>query len=269
MFVSCVTWRIINNEVLKKTNRENNYTLNIEGKKNSNLNDIATAFSKYFTDIAENIQKHLKDNNSYDKPMSYMTYLTNAFESPFPTINITKTTSKEIERIILSLKSSQPHGYDEISNNILKTCKAFISELISFLCNKVLFEGIFPDRLKYITIIPVHKKGDKNLVSNYRPISLLTSINKIFEKVIYNRLLKHLNEQNILSKHQFCFRENLGTDNAIYSLISGILGSLNKKMQICGIFCDLEKAFDCVSHHISLTKLRYYGIQDRQTIQPI
>jgi hypothetical protein len=77
-------------------------------------------------------------------------------------------------------------------------------------------------------------------------------------------LLKHLNEQNILSKHQFGFRENLGTDNAIYSLISGILDSLNKKMQICGIFCDLEKVFDCVSHHILLTKLRYYGIQDKQ-----
>jgi hypothetical protein len=127
-----------------------------------------------------------------------------------------------------------------------------------------LFEGIFPDKLKYATIVPIHKKGNKNLVSNYRPISILTSINKIFEKVMYNRLLKHLNEKSILSKHQFGFRENKETDNATYSLISGILDSLNKKMQVSGIFYELEKAFDCVSHEILLTKLRYYDIKDKQ-----
>jgi hypothetical protein len=108
--------------------------------------------------------------------MSYMTYLTNAFESPVPSIKITKTTSREIERIILSLKSSQTHGYDEISNNILIICKSFISGPVSYLCNKMLFEVIFPDRLKYATIIPIYKRGDKNLVLNYRPISILTSI---------------------------------------------------------------------------------------------
>jgi hypothetical protein len=123
-----------------------------------------------------------------------MTYLTDAFESPVPSIKITKTPSREIERIILSLKLTQTHGYDEISNNILKICKTFISEPVSYLCNKMLFEGIFPDRLKYATIIPIYKKGDKNLVLNYRSISILTSINKIVEKVMYCRLLKHLKE---------------------------------------------------------------------------
>jgi hypothetical protein len=105
----------------------------------------------------------MKENSSTDKSKStsFMTYLTNAFESPFPNLNITKTTSREIERIILSLKSSQTHEYDEISNNILKACKSFISEPITFLCDKVLFEGIFPDRLKYATIVPIHKRGDK------------------------------------------------------------------------------------------------------------
>jgi hypothetical protein len=158
---------------------------------------FAITFSNYFTDVADNIHKHVKENSSHDKskPVSFMTYLTHAFESPFPSINVTKTTSREIERIILSLKSSQMHGYDEMSNNIFKACKTFISEAVSFLCNKVLFEGIFPNRLKYDTIVPIHKKGDKNLVSYYRPIFILTSMNKIFEKVMYNRLLKHLNEK--------------------------------------------------------------------------
>jgi hypothetical protein len=126
-----------------------------------------------------------------------------------------------------------------------------------------LFEGIFPGRLKYATVIPIYKKGDKNLVSNYRPISILTSINKIFEKVMCTRLIKHLKDNSILSKYQFGFKENQGTDNAIYFLIFRI-DSLNKKMHGSGIFCDLEKVFDCISNEILLNKLRYYGIKDKQ-----
>jgi hypothetical protein len=99
-----------------------------------------------------------------------------------------------------------------------------------------MFKGIFPDRLKYATIIPINKKGDKNLVLNYSPISILISINKIFGKVMYSRLLKHPKENSILSKYQLGFRENQGTENTLYCLITKILDSLNKKMQISGIF---------------------------------
>jgi hypothetical protein len=260
------TWRIINSEVLKKVNEENIQTPNIEGKKNTNLNAIVETFNKYFSGVAENIHKYIKENGDNDKSKAtnYMTYMSDACESPLPSIKIIQTTSREIERIIWSLKSSQTHGYDEILNNILKACKNFISEPISYLCNRALLEGIFPDRLKYATIVPIYKKGDKNLESHYRPISILTSISKIFEKVMHSRLLKHLNDNSILSKHQFGFRENQGTENAIYSLISGILDSLNKKMQVCGIFCDLEKTFDCVSRKVLLNKLRYYGVKDKQ-----
>jgi hypothetical protein len=201
----------------------------MNGKKIINSYDTANTFNKYFTDVADNIHKHIKVNGSNDKSksISYMTYLTNAFESPYPSIIITKTTSREIEEILLSPKSSNSHGYDEISNNILKNCKTFISQPISFLCNKVLFEGTYPDRLKYATITPIYKKGHNNLVSNYRPISILTSINNIFEKVMYSRLLKHFQENRILSKYQFGFRDNQGTENAIYCLILRILDSLN------------------------------------------
>jgi hypothetical protein len=108
------------------------------------------------------------------------------------------------------------------------------------------------------------RKVIKNIVTNYRPSSILTSFNKIFEKVMYSRLLKHLGDNNIFSNHQFGFRVNQGTDNAIFKLISRILNSLYKKMLVGGIFCDLEKAFDCVSHEVLLYKLRYYGIKYKQ-----
>jgi hypothetical protein len=188
--------------------------------------------------------------SSTDNGEDYMAYMDNAFGSPFPKIQISKTTSVEIERIIKSLKSSYTYGYGEISINILKACKTFISTPFSYLHNRVLFEGVIPDRLKYATIIPVFKKGDRKDLSNCRPISILTSFNKIFEKVMYRRLVQHFSDHNILSKYQYGFRAKLGTDNAIFNFITEILHSLNHKSMVGGIFCDLEKAFDCVSHEV-------------------
>ena len=106
---------------------------------------------------------------------------------------------------------------------------------------------------------PLLKKGDKKDVANYRPISLLTSFSKVFEKIIYNRLLKHIETNNILVNEQFGFRIS-STDKASYKLIHEILNALNDKMMVGGIFCDLQKAFDCVNHNILLKKLEFCGI---------
>ena len=173
------------------------------------------------------------------------------------------TTAKEIERIIQSLKTKTSYGYDEISTKILKISCPFISSPINHICNKMLFWGVFPDRLKYAIIKPLHKNDDRCEVSNYRPISLLTSFSKIFETVMQKRILKHLTKYNILSTEQYGFRVGLRTDNATYKLTTEILNAMNNKLQIGGIFCDLEKAFDCVNHDILLSKLKFYGINDK------
>jgi len=99
------------------------------------------------------------------------------------------------------------------------------------------------------------QKGNKFELSNYRPISLLTSFSKIFEKVIYKRLVNHVSALNILSKAQYGFRTNMSTDNAIYQLTNNILKALDNKQLVGGMFCDLSKAFDCVNHETLLSKL--------------
>ena len=95
-------------------------------------------------------------------------------------------------------------------------------------------------------------------MANYKPISLLTAFSKVFERIIYDRLLQHIETNNILTAEQFGFRAFSSTDKASYKLIDGILDALNNKMMVGGIFCDLQKAFDCVNHSTLLTKLKFY-----------
>jgi hypothetical protein len=98
---------------------------------------------------------------------------------------------------------------------------------------------------------------------NYRPVSLLTSFSKIFETVMQRRILKHITNYSILSTEQYGFRLGLRTNNATFKLITEILNAMNNKQLVGGIFCDLEKEFDCVNYDILLCKLKFYGIKDK------
>jgi retron-type reverse transcriptase len=101
---------------------------------------------------------------------------------------------------------------------------------------------------------------------SYRPISLLTSFSKVIEKAIHNRLIDHLNNNNLLKPQQFGFRRNLSTENAIFNLTHEILKALNSKMIVGSIFFDLEEAFDSINHSLLLTKHPHYGISGKSKL---
>jgi len=219
-------------------------------------------FNKYFLSIADKITNDVryKNRESCKTLKSPTHYLAKLFHKPFPNIQCHNTSTKEIEKIIKSLNLKKSYGYDEISTEILKISAPFISSPLTYICNRSILYGIFPTRLKYSLIKPIYKKGDRENAANYRPISLLTAFSKVFEKIIYNRLIQHIETNNILRDAQFGFRTFSSTEKASYKLINGILNALNNRMVVGGIFWDLQKAFHCVNHNILLTKLKYYGI---------
>ena len=130
--------------------------------------------------------------------------------------------------------------------------------------NKSFIEGKFPNILKFADICPIYKKSDKYKCENYRPISLLSNLSKIFERAMHTRLYKFFEAYNLLFETQFGFRKQHSTSHAILSIIDDIKENLDNKTFTCGVFIDLEKAFDTVNHDILLKKLQHYGIRGSQ-----
>jgi len=120
-----------------------------------------------------------------------MQYLVNAFQQTLSPIKLKSVTEKEIYEINKSLKWKTSYGYDEVPSWIEKLSMPFISTPFIYICNKTLSTGTFPTWLKLSQVYLIFKKGNKTEMYDYRPVSLLTTLSKIFEKVIYNRLLQH------------------------------------------------------------------------------
>ena len=213
---------------------------------------VANNFNNFFSSIGMQIQNKIHSDHT-----NFQQYLTNPSNVEFI---VRPVEPDEVCKLISSFKINKSLGPNSVPQQILSLVKNEISESLTTLINMSFSSGVYPNKLKIAEIIPVHKSGSKLEVNNYRPISLLSNINKIFEKLIYERVYSFLTEQNSFYELQFGFRNKHSTAHALFSLTEQIRKALDNNSFACGIFIDLKKAFDTVDHTILLSKLKHYGI---------
>lgn len=246
-------WKHIKNVTYMSKQRESSSSLLLTNPSPIlSANHVNNFFVNVGKSLAEQIPKHY-----CVEPSSQKSNIGCSLKS----FGLLDTDEEEITRIITGLKDDCAVGWDNISNKILKLFKHILVPPLTHIFRICFSQGIFPSGLKQAVVVPIFKSGNKALVNNYRPISLLPSISKILEKIVNTRLVNYLENNKYLSPAQFGFRAKLSTADAVHTLTDYVSEELGKGNQTLGIFLDLAKAFDTVSVPILLNKLEAIGIR--------
>ena len=231
-------WRVINETVLNKTKKASNTIAEImtpHGQKTSNSYDIANILNEYFLHFAKTLR-----SNSHSQRLQNVRNPSTMFIEP--------VTAEEIKTEILKLKNNSSPGIDNITPNDLKLIIDKVSKILALLINEFINNACFPSSLKKTKVIPIHKGGSKDSPYNYRPISLIPVIGKLYEKILNKRLISFIESTTELDKNQFGFQKRSSTDAALCQVIHNINKYLDKGEYVLVLFIDLRKAFDLVDH---------------------
>ena len=248
-----ITIKEIINHTKNKKNLPKLFRINEENV--SDPQRIANSFNEYFNQIGPQLSRNISHPN---RNITFKDFLPVTTHRQF---DFHEVSEKHILDILTKLPTKTSRGIDGFSTKFLKEIKSNLLTPLHILVNQAIKTGKFPQKLKIARIVPVYKKEDETLISNYRPISVLPAISKIFEKVIQLQLNEYFESQKLLFPSQYGFRERHNTEFAVIENMDRVVDCMEKKGTPLNIFLDLSKAFDTLDHLILLEKLSYYGIR--------
>ena len=239
------------NHVLNKNNKNTINQLKINNETISDPLHMAQALNNHFSSICTNSQA----------ANSYITAGSPAINSHNGSFAFKKIQPIEVYRAICELKESCGAGPDGLEAKYIKLAAHTLMYPLTDLFNLSLSSCSFPSIWKCGKVTPIFKNGDPSDPNNYRPISIICTTAKIFEKLIFNQLSQYLNHNNILSPVQSGFRQHFSTTTALLKFTNDVLLSSGNGLLTGAIFIDLSKAFDVVDHYLLLDKLYSIGLQ--------
>ena len=250
------TWAAIK-EILGKFKNKHEFPdyFTLDGKMISDSLSIANCFNIFFSKVG----LKLAENITYNGTKSVSSYLKHHVTSCFHFECVTPAT---VNKYISELAAKNSCGPDNISSILLKRLATHVVSPLTVMINQSLCTGIFPEKLKVAKVIPLYKKGDNHLFDNYRPISLLSTVSKIFEKTVFTQVYNYFCTHKLFYESQYGFRKCHSTELAAIELVDRLSNYLDAGKVPVSVFLDLSKEFDTLNHTILIEKLRYYGLND-------
>jgi hypothetical protein len=248
------TWETLN-EILGKSRKTDKIEkININGTHCSNPTEIANHFNNFFTSIGQQIsdnvppvEKKAEDYDNYNRPV--------------PDLLLQNTTPEHVLKTIKKFQPKSSCDAQGVSTKMIKFIGEVIAIPLSHIFNISLSTGVFPSKLKQCRVTPIFKAGSHLECDNYRPISLLSSISKVLEKIVAEKLIAHLTTNDLIYVHQYGFLPNRSTEHCLLQILTYVAQALNDGDYCIGVFLDLKKAFDVCSHEILLKKLEKMGVR--------
>ena len=218
---------------------------------------ISETFCNQYTNVAQNIL----NKNKYEGDGNFERFM----PPPCPNTitEFAPVTAEEIQAILKKFDPNKSTGPSSIPSKFLHYMSDSLINPLLLIVTTVLSSGIHPDKLKISKVIPIYKKGSKLIAANYRPISLLSNINKLIEKIVFSRMFSHIQSNKLIYNHQYGFRPKHSTDHALINITETVRDAIDEGKYACAVFIDFQKAFDTVNHQILIKKLPYFGINGK------